>query len=211
MSSTKTEIPSTTIAVMGRLSYADIFVPREYKKGDGNFKYSVDVLIPKKATTVGGVEMGGPAVKAQILAAIAAAKVEKWGPDTSTHPKLKPAKVCFKDGDSEEMGNDEAAGHWVLRAKDDDAPQTLARNGQPTTQADGLLYSGSYGRVLVNFWAMDNDWGKGVNSNLRAAQHVAHGERFGRPRVDAADLFGSLDDDEGAMGDAFDLDDEIPF
>lgn len=214
MSTDTQEIPATTITVGGRLSFADIFVAREFKKGDGNFKFSSDILIPKKEEVVHGIKIGGPAVKKQIMEAIAAAKVEKWGGDTSVHPKIKASNVCFKDGDSEEHGSEETRGHWILRAKDDDKPTTLARNGRDEVkQSDGLIYSGSYANVMVNLWAMDNEWGKRINSNLRGVQVIGDGEKFGKGRVDAASMFGSLDDDDDTgFGDMdADDDDEIAF
>lgn len=201
------EKPKTTIVVAGRLSYADIFVPREYKKGDGNFRYKADILIPKEETTVGGVKMGGKAVYKKIVAAIAAAKEEEWGSDKSSHPRIPASKVCLKDGDSDEYGTEDSAGHWILRASDTEKPTALARNGRTElTQEDGLLYSGSYANVIVNMWAQNNEWAKRINANLNAVQHVAEGEKFGKTRVKAQDMFGSLDDDDDTGFD--DIDDE---
>lgn len=182
------EIPATQVTITGRLSYADIFKPRSFEKGDdANARYKTLVLIPKDTEQ-------GKKDFAALKAASEAAKKEKWGDKI---PTLTPDKLCVKDGDT--LGKDETKGMWVVAASDDTAPVVLDRDGRTElTEKDGKVYSGSYARVIVNLWCQDNKYGKRVNANLRALQFVAHGEAFGKGRIDARAVFGSLEDDDVA-------------
>lgn len=210
MSDAQQEIPATTVVVCGRLSYCDAFTPREYKKGDGVFRYKTNVLVPKEEIVVGGVTMGGPKVVEAVKKAIAAAKIEEWGADESSHPKLPMSKVCMRDGDNEEYGDEDSAGHWIISASEraPNQPQIIDRDGStPLTEADGKIYSGAWARVVINTWGQNNDWGKRVNANLSAIGFIKHDEKFGKTRINAAAMFGSLDDDDDAGFDS-DLDED---
>lgn len=183
-----TEVPETQIIITGRLSYADIFTPRAFEKGkEDSAKYKTLVLIPKNTEQ-------GKKDFAELQRASAAAKKEKWADKV---PTLTPDKLFVKDGDT--LGKEETVGMWVVAASDDAAPQVLDRDGvTELTEKDGKVYSGSYARVIINVWCQDNKYGKRVNANLRAVQFVAHGEAFGKGRVDARQAFGSLEDDDVA-------------
>ena len=159
------------------------------------------VLIPKD-TEQGKKDL------AALKAASQAAKVEKWGDKI---PKLAADRMCLKDGD--QMDGEESDGCWVLSCSEEKAPQVLDRDGKTRlTEADGKIYSGCEARVLVNLWAQDNKYGKRINANLHAVQFYAHGEAFGKGRVDAESMFGSLDDETtSGFGDLDDDYDEIPF
>ena len=181
-----TTLSPTQALVIGRLSYADIFTPKEFKKGDGKPRYKTLVLIPKNTEQ-------GRADFAAIQRASAAAKEEKWG---NKIPKITSDKLCLTDGDGEK-GTEDTKGHWILSASETEAPQVLDRDGvTELSERDGKIYSGCFARVLVNLWGQDNDWGVRVNANLQAVQHVAHGPAFGRGRVSAREVFGSLEDVE---------------
>lgn len=200
MSDAQQEIPESTVVVCGRLSYCDAFKPKPFGKGEdatGEPKYKTNILVPKEETVVGGVTMGGKKALAVVKKAIAAAKKEKWGADESSHPKLPMSKVCLRDGDNPEYGDENSAGHWIVVASELEAPQVIDRDGvTPLTEADGKIYSGAWARVVINAWGMDNKWGKRVNANLRAIGFIKHDEKFGKGRVNAASMFGSLDDDD---------------
>lgn len=200
---TDNNVPQTTVVVAGRLSYCDAFKPREFEKGAGNAKYKTNILVPKEAVEIGGVTMGGKAQLDKIRAAIAAAKAEKWGNDKESQPRLGQSVVCMKDGDAvdsegvpEKWVSEETAGHYVITASDSDAPTVVDRRKRVISEADGLVFSGSYARVVINTWGQDNKYGKRVNANLRSIQHIAKGEAFGKGGGDGTDLFGSLDDDD---------------
>jgi len=203
------EIPATTVVVCGRLSYCDAFKPRPFAKNEGEPRYKTNILVPKEEKVVGGVTMGGKKAVAAIKKAIAAAKKEKWGADESSHPKLPMSKVCFRDGDNDEYGDENSAGHWIVVSSEFEAPQVIDRDGTtPLTEADGKIYSGAWGRVVINTWGQDNEYGKRVNANLRAIGFIAHDDKFGKGRVNAASMFGSLDDDDSGFDPDVDEDDE---
>ena len=187
-STTPPEAPETQITVTGRLSYADIFKPRAFEKGkEEAARYKTLVLIPK--TTEQGKKDFAALQKASAIA-----KKDKWADKI---PVLTPDKLFVKDGDT--LGKEETKGMWVVAASDDTAPVVLDRDGKTElSEADGKIYSGCYARVLINVRCQDNKYGKRVNANLRALQFVAHGEAFGKGRVDAKAAFGSLEDDDVA-------------
>jgi hypothetical protein len=195
----KTEVPATNVVVQGRLSYADIHKPRAFAEGV-KARYKTLVLIPKDTEQ-------GKKDFAALQAASKVAKTEKWGEKI---PKLQADKLCVKDGD--QMEGEETDGCWVLSASEENAPQVLDRDGKTRlVEADGKIYSGANARVLVNLWAQDNKYGKRINANLYAVQFVAHGEAFGKGRVDAESMFGSLDDETVSGFGDMDADDDIPF
>lgn len=181
------EIPPTQVIIEGRLSYADIFRPRSFEKGDdANARYKTLILVPKNTER-------GKADFEALRKASAIAKKEKWGEKI---PKIPSNMLCIKDGDGE-YGKEETAGCWIVSASEDTPPQVLDRDGQTElSESDGKIYSGVVARVMLNLWCQDNKYGKRVNANLRAVQFVRHDEAFGKGRVDARAAFGSLEDDD---------------
>lgn len=176
--------PATRVIVTGRLSYADIFKPRAFEEGKEE-RFKTLVLLDKK-------DPNTAAQIALIKKASDAAKKEKWGDKI---PGLASDRVCLRDGDT--TGKEDQAGFYVLSCSETTAPQVLDRDGKTVLkESDGKIYSGCYARVIVNLWCQDNKYGKRVNANLLAVQFVKHGEAFGKARINAAEVFGALDDEE---------------
>jgi hypothetical protein len=199
-----------------RLSFAHLFKPQDPKPDKdtgkkGEPKFNCAFLIPKKTPE-------GKALIAQIKKVADEVKAKKWGANI---PKLKPEKVCLRDGDLESYDGYEgmvyvsasnakrptlvdkkkdAKGKWV-KLYDPEADK-IVNGGQ------SLLYSGCYVNAIVKLWAQDNEHGKRVNASLELVQFLKHGETFGAAQADADD---ELDDDdvEGFDdGDATDDEDE---
>ena len=89
-----------------------------------------------------------------------------------------------------------------IAAANEVRPLIVDRKGAPLSQEDGILFSGCYVNVLIDIWAQDNQYGKGLRAKLMGLQFVKTGEAFGGGRQANANDFGSLGDDEG---DATDL------
>lgn len=186
-----------------RLSFAHLFEPQEGKVDDetglkGEDKYNCSFLIAKTS----------PEGKANIAAVKAAAeriKKAKWGDNI---PKLKPEKVCLRDGDLEDYDGYE--GMAYVSASNTRQPVLIDRkkgkDGKwiKLTGSEGLLYSGCYVNGIIRLWAQDNKHGKRVNASLEAVQFLAHGDAFGARPVDADEAFS----DDDAFGDDAELDED---
>lgn len=189
-----------------RLSYAALDKPVAFEEGKPP-KYKCDFLLPK----------GTPATEAN-LEALKAAKErvmkEKWGEIV----KLGSDRVCIKDGDkltkSDGTPREEAKGHWVVTASEDDAP--LLVNEKGTQASPGALYSGAWGHAIINLWCQDNNYGRRLNANLKGVQKVRDDDRFGGQGIDVQGMFGAINPEGGTGfggGDSSDDDDDsdIPF
>jgi hypothetical protein len=187
-----------------RLSFAHLFQPQEGKVDDetgvkGEDKYNCSFLINKSSPE-------GKALIAAIKAAAEKVKKAKWGDNI---PKLKPEKVCLRDGDLEEYDGYEGTAY--VSASNSKPPVLIDRKKDKDgkwiklTGSEGLLYSGCYVNGIVRLWAQDNKHGKRINASLEAVQFLTHGDAFGAKPIDADEAF---DDDDASDDDDADLDEE---
>lgn len=124
-------------------------------------------------------------------------KEKKWG---SNQPKLKPEKVCMRDGDLEDYDGFE--NHFYVSANNKEQPVLITKHkdddGKWIPAKPGQLYSGCYVNMLVSLWAQDNEHGKRVNATLEAVQFVRKGEAFaGGGPIDAEEKFAMIEADQG--------------
>ncbi len=173
-----------------RVAFPKFFTAEDFK-GDGNFKFSSKLIVEDDANT----KLIDDTVKA-------VAK-EKWKGKAEVKMKQVVAKdkLCFRDGDLVDL--DGCAGNMVMsatRKKADGAPAVYDRSGKERlTEDDGVIYSGCYMNVKVEIWAMDNDFGVGINAALVAGQFAGKGESFGgKTRSASAGEFGDLGVDPDA-------------
>lgn len=185
-----------------RLSFADIFEPKEQKNDDGTTRktYGANFLIAKEGDEFNNVKV--------IQKAATAAKRRKWGDDEDKWPKLKPEKVCLRDGDLEDWdgyadmfyvssNRREADGppRTITNRKDADGKWIPAKPGEAACP-----YAGCYVNAIVRLWAQDNEHGKRINASLEAIQFLRDGEAFsGSAPVDVDEEF--TDDMVGEEGD----------
>lgn len=111
--------------------------------------------------------------------------------------KLPADKLCLKDGD--EIDYDGYAGHWSVKASNNKRPMVIDKDKTPLTQDDDRIYAGCYVNVILELWAMDNQWGKRINANLLGVQFAKDGQPFAdgvSASADDFDLVTDLDDDE---------------
>lgn len=196
-----------------RLSFADIYKPAKDRKDSktGEIikgKHGANFLMEK------GTE-GTKANQAKIKKAGHDAKVKKWGANESSWPKLKPEKLCLRDGDLEDYEGYE--GNLYLSANSERKPQVITnRKGkdgrwiEATEGGQNSPYSGCRVNALVRLWVQDNEHGKRLNASLEVVQFLADGPAFGAAPVDPNDRF--TDDmvgDVGEMGDEDDNDDLV--
>ena len=150
-----------------RFSYLNAFHPRAINGGAE--KYSTMLLIPKSDTTT---------IK-KIKEAIQAAK-DSW----IEKGKKLPAQVktTLHDGDGlmpngGEYGP-ECKGCYVMNVSSNRKPVVIYADKTPIIE-ETELYSGCYGRVILNFYVYDNQGNKGVSAGLMGIMKLTDGEPLG--------------------------------
>lgn len=174
--------PTATKVVTGkaRLSYVNLFTPRAQNDG-GDPKYSLCVLIPKSDTATLNK------IKAAIEAAKQAGAAAKFGGKV-------PAglKTPLRDGDTE-RDEPEYKGHYFINASSKQKPGVVDASVNPIMDQHEV-YSGSYGRVSLNFYAYNTNGNRGIAAGLQNVQKLADGEPLsGRSR--AEDDFTAAEED----------------
>lgn len=179
------EQPTKVILRNVRLSYANIWEPREDQSG--NLKYSVACLIPKsdKKTIT--------AVNKAIEAAKVAGKT-KLANKKGLIPK--DIKTPLRDADEEDdkMDDEVYAGHCFINANSNRKPQIVDKRKERIEDQDEV-YSGCYANVSVNFFAYNTNGNIGIGCGLGNIQKVKDGERLGGGST-ADEDFDEIEDDE---------------
>lgn len=197
-------IPANKKPVLGelrlhnvRLSFPHLFVPqpgiRDEKTGiTSEPRWSACFLIEK----TNKVELR------KYAAARDEAKAAKWG-DEKNWPKLKPERLCMRDGDLENY--DGYAGHYYIASGRSTKTKDGAENPPPSlvdrdpkvrlTRQSGKLYAGCFVNALVRVWAQDDSkFGKRLNCSLEAVQFYDHGTPFGAMPVVPEEVFEDYSD-----------------
>lgn len=164
-----------------RMSYVTIDKPRAIVEGQEP-KYSMSILIPKsdKKTL--------SEIKEAIEEAKKAAIKDKW------NGKL-PAnlRIPLRDGDLERSDDDVYAGHYFINANSKIKPLAIDSDKQEILDLSEV-YSGCYGRVVINFYPYSAPGNKGIGCGLLGVQKLHDGEPLGGGRI-SVDAFGDDDDD----------------
>lgn len=187
-----------------RLSFPHLFEPQPGKVDPktgirGEPRWTANFLI-SKTTPEGKAEL------AKIKAAAVEAKTAKWG-DEKNWPKLKPERLCLRDGDLEDY--DGFPGHFYLSTGRPVKTRDGAENTPPAlvdrdpserlSKTSGKLYAGCYVNAVVRLWAQDDkEYGKRLNASLEAVQFVRHGDAFGARPVDPNEAFEDISEEEGS-------------
>ena len=199
----KKEIVGEVLLRDVRLSFPALFEPSEMESDDGQTRrfFKANFLIPKKGDEFKNV--------ARIKKAADEAKAKKWGSNPDDWPKLKPEKLCLRDGDLEDW--DGYAGMFYLSANSnvERRPQVITnrkdKDGKWIKAEPGherCPYAGCYVNALVRLWAQDNKNGKRINASVEIVQFLRDGEAFGAGPVDPNEKF--TDDmvgDDAELGD----------
>ncbi len=163
-----------------RFNYTNsLFTAQKPQTGEGKEKFSVVAILAKDHPQL-----------AEIKAAISKVATDKWGAKAPDVLKQLAAgdRICLHDGDakSDKPGY---AGNLFINASNELRPGVYGPSREPLVAADGKPYSGSYGNIIIEFWAQDNQFGKRINASLLGVQHVKDGERLSGGGVAAADDF----------------------
>ena len=196
-----------------RLSFAHLFEPSkggknkdgEEIKGSYQARFLMEKDTPQTKENLAKIKRAGHD-----------AKEKAWGSDESKWPKLKPDRVCLRDGDLEDWDGYE--GNFYLAANSQRKPQVITnRKGKDRKWIEAepgganSPYSGCYVNALVRLWVQDSkEFGKRLNASLEVVQFLRDGDPFGAAPVDPNEKF--TDDfvsDEGSIGDEEDDDDLV--
>lgn len=164
-----------------RLSYANLFTPRENKSGE--LRYSTALLIPKDH----------PQVEA-LQAAIDTEGAEKFGAKWAGMVKRNgsPLKDADEDGKADDDPNYE--GMFYFNTSSKRKPQVVDRQVQPIVD-ESEIFSGCYANVSIAVYGFEVPENKGVTFGLNNVQLVKLGERLGGA-ANAEEDFEEVDDDD---------------
>jgi hypothetical protein len=161
-----------------RASFAHVL--KKGKTPNGDEKYMVTMLFPKKTTDIKALEN-----------AMAAAIVDKFG---SLDKKPKGMKNPIKDGDDASKYDPDTykgyQGHWVVYASSNDPIQCVGPAVEEILDPKEV-YSGSFGRAVIRAFAYDHSVNKGVSFGLQMYQKTRDGDPFSS-RGKAEDFFDAI-------------------
>lgn len=170
-----------------RLSYVNAFVPRAAQAG-ATPKYSVTILIPKSDKhTLGKIKAAVDAAKALYLQKNAGKKLPR------------DLKTTMHDGDGERPNGGEfgpeCKGCYVMTCSSNNKPAIVYSDKTAITDP-AELYSGCYGRVILNFYVYDNSGNKGVSAGLNGIMKLSDGDPLAGGVVTDSDWDDDWDDDD---------------
>lgn len=149
-----------------RFSYVNVFEPKATQNGQE--KYSITLLIPKSDTfTLNLIQGAIKEAKEQYL--------EK-GKGKQLPSNLKHT---IHDGDGERPNGGEfgaeCKGHFVMTVSSNTMPVIIDAQKKIITDPKEV-YSGCYGRAIINFFVYDTQGSKGVSAGLQAIMKLHDGE-----------------------------------
>lgn len=180
-----------------RFSYCSLFEPRAAVAG-GQENYSVTLLIDK----------GDKFTLDKIKAAIEEAK-QNYLQKNSGKKLPSNLKTTLHDGDGERPNGGEfgpeCAGCYVITVSSKNKPVLVDKNKMPITDPQDL-YSGCYGRAIINFFVYDTNGNKGISAGLNGVMKLHDGEPLSGGVVTDSDWDDDWEDpDAGANSDYDDL------
>ena len=169
MANTELKNPTEVLTKEVRLSYANLFEPKSIN--DSKPKYSVSLIIPKSDEYTLG----------KIRAAIELAYTEgasKLKGNAKTVPPLSTLKTPLRDGDTDRPDDEAYDDAYFVNANSTTAPGVFDRGGNPIIDR-AEIYSGAYGRALINFYSYNSNGNKGIACGLNGIQKLRDGEPLG--------------------------------
>lgn len=173
-----------------RFSYCNLFTPKASQAG-GPETYSVTLLINKNDSfTVNKIKAAIGAAKAQYLAKNAGKKLPS------------ELKNTLHDGDGEKPNGGEygpeCAGCYVMTVSSRNKPVLVAADKTPIVDPNEI-YSGCYGRAILNFYVYDTNGNKGISAGLNGVMKLTDGEPLSGGIVTDKDWDDDWSDSEGFL------------
>jgi hypothetical protein len=168
---------SKVVSGKGRFSYLN-WASAKKNELSGKDEYSTEFLIPKSDTKT----------ITELKAAMKSALDKKFNgkyPANLRNP--------LRDGDTETKTDgsslgEQYKGHYFIRCKSNEQPQTVDVNGNPILAANDFV-SGDYGRVSITAYAYSQAGNNGVAFWLNNIQMLSKGDALGS-KASALDDFG---------------------
>lgn len=168
-----------------RWSYANVWEAKSINSGTP--KFSVSLIIPKTDTVT--VQK----IKAATQAAYEEGQAKLKG-NGRTVPPLTAIKTPLRDGDTERPDDPAYAGSYFINANSATAPGIVDADCNPNlTRSE--VYSGVYGRAIINFYAFNSNGNKGIACRLNNLQKIRDGEPLGGKSSAASDFSTDADED----------------
>ena len=166
------------VTVKARLSFVHLFKPHAIVEGQTP-KYSVALLIPKSDKV--SVD--------KIKGAVEAAKANYLEKHPGAQIPARPRSVVY-DGDGvresgEEFGP-ECKGCYVVNASSLSKPVVVDIDKNPILD-EQEVYSGCYGKAVINFYYYDTAGNKGISAGLNGIMKTADGEPLSASGVSDSD------------------------
>ena len=185
--------PTEVVTGKVRLNFPVLFTPKKPENSSSPDKYySVQILIPKSDTDTMN------RLKAAIEETKNIGLAKKWG---GVMPLNIPTPIHDGDGTKPVAGTEygpECKGHYVINAKANEGrmPDVVDAQLNPILN-QSEIYSGVYGRVLLNFFPYNSNGRKGISVGFSNVQKLADGEVIGgaAPKK-SADVFGEVKYDD---------------
>jgi hypothetical protein len=181
-----------------RLSFPKLFKPEGFNGSEP--KFSIVMLFPK-ASKIDALKR-----------AVAAAAVDKWGPDKSKWPPNM--RWPFKDGDTK--GDLTGyAGHIAVSASNKMAPGIVNQRVERLSEKNSNtaeIYGGCYAHADIRAFAYSKLGNNGVSFSLENVQKTRDGEPFsGRKAPEQVFQVIASDEDDETLGDTAAVDMDFPF
>lgn len=177
----KSKSAAAVITPPGTASYAFVWKPQPSMNPGQDPKYSITLIIPKKANLDA------------LRKAVDQAAIKKFGANGPNLLARNKIKSPFRDGDEEREGDKLYAKSIFFSAKTGNKPQVVDSDLNPITD-EFEFYSGCKCRISVYAFGYDINGNKGVSFALNNVQKLADGERISG-RQAAEDEFKDDDDD----------------
>ena len=176
-----------------RLAFPDLWTARP-GLNDSPARFGAKLIMEPGSKALEQVEEAMKAEAKDVFGASAAKVLKSLGED----------KKCLRDGDNATTKDGDVYGGFegmmYLAAFNKKRPLVLDRDGSPTTEEDGILYSGCYVHAIVDVYALDKrGQGKSINCSLGGIKFARDGEELAaghRVTADEFDDFEDVDDDD---------------
>lgn len=205
MSDAKKSNAQAVITPPGIASYAYVWKPQASMNPGQEPKYSITLLVSKKADLT------------KLKAAVMAAGVKKFGAAFKDKAKRKKFTLPFRDGDEEREDDSVYAGKIFFSAKSSTKPQIVDLERNPITD-EFDFYSGCRCRLSVYAYGYDVNGNKGVTFALNNVQKLGDGERLSGRKAAEDEFDDDFEDDElqddeleDDESDEEKFDDDVPF
>ena len=189
----KSKSSAAVITPKGIASYAFVWKPQPSMNPGQDPKYSITLIVPKKADLTA------------LKKAVTVAGKKKFGESYENMVKRNKLTLPFRDGDEEREGDELYKGKIFFSAKSSQKPGIVDEDRNPIDD-EFDFYSGCKCRISVYAYGHDVNGNKGVAFALNNVQKLGDGERLSGRKA-AEEEFEDADNEDSESSD--DDDDDL--